>query len=173
MKLVIPGGSGQVGTVLAGAFHGDGHDVVVLSRRPDPRPWRVIAWDGATLGNWQGEIDGCDMVINLAGRSVNCRYTAANREEILRSRVLSTRVAGRAIARAARQPRVWLQASTAIDTTVRTTSTRAWMVSGSRTRIGAVRHAICAVSRRSPEKGQVPQEMRALLRITPAMGVGE
>ena len=113
MKLVIPGGSGQVGTVLAGAFHGDGHDVVVLSRRPDPRPWRVIAWDGATLGNWQGEIDGCDMVINLAGRSVNCRYTAANREEILRSRVLSTRVAGRAIARAARQPRVWLQASTA------------------------------------------------------------
>lgn len=113
MKVVIPGGSGQVGTVLARAFHGDGQDVIVLSRRPDVRPWRVVAWDGATLGNWQSEIDGCDVVINLTGRSVNCRYTAANREEILQSRVLSTRVVGQAIARAARQPRVWLQASTA------------------------------------------------------------
>ena len=87
--------------------------MVVLSRRPDVRPWRVVAWDGATLGDWQREIDGCDVVINLAGRSVNCRYTAANREEILQSRVLSTRVVGQAIATAARQPRVWLQASTA------------------------------------------------------------
>jgi uncharacterized protein len=113
MKIVIPGGSGQVGTVLARAFHGDGHDVVVLSRRAGVRPWRVVAWDGATLGRWQSEIDGCDVVINLTGRSVNCRYTAANREEILQSRVLSTRVVGEAIARAARQPRVWLQASTA------------------------------------------------------------
>ena len=50
MKIVIPGGSGQVGTVLARAFHGDGHDVVVLSRDAAPRPWRVAAWDGATLG---------------------------------------------------------------------------------------------------------------------------
>jgi uncharacterized protein (TIGR01777 family) len=113
MKVVIPGGSGQVGTVLARAFHGDGHDVVVLSRRPEIRPWRVVAWDGATLGNWQREVDGCDVVINLTGRSVNCRYTAAHRREILQSRVLSTRVVGQAIARASRPPRVWLQASTA------------------------------------------------------------
>jgi uncharacterized protein (TIGR01777 family) len=113
MKIVISGGSGQVGTVLARAFHGDGHEVVVLSRRAGVRPWRVVAWDGATLGGWQREIDGCDVIINLAGRSVNCRYTAANREEILQSRVLSTRVVGQAIARAARPPRVWLQASTA------------------------------------------------------------
>jgi len=113
MKIVIPGGSGQVGTILARAFHGDGHDVVVLSRRAGVRPWRVVAWDGATLGGWQSEIDGCDVVINLTGRSVNCRYTAANREEILQSRVLSTRVVGQAIARAAHPPRVWLQASTA------------------------------------------------------------
>jgi uncharacterized protein (TIGR01777 family) len=113
MKIVIPGGSGQVGTVLARAFHAEGHDVVVLSRRPRVQPWKVVAWDGATLGGWQRDIDGCDVVINLAGRSVNCRYTAANREEILQSRVLSTRVVGEAIARAVRPPRVWLQASTA------------------------------------------------------------
>jgi hypothetical protein len=113
MKIVIPGGSGQVGTILARAFHGDGHDVVVLSRRPTVQPWRIGAWDGATLGSWQREIDGCDVVINLTGRSVNCRYTAAHREEILQSRVLSTRVVGQAIARAPCPPRVWLQASTA------------------------------------------------------------
>jgi uncharacterized protein len=113
MKIVIPGGSGQVGTILARAFRDDDHDVVVLSRHPAARPWRVVAWDGATLGNWQREIDGCDVVINLAGRSVNCRYTAANREEILQSRVLSTHIVGQAIATAAHKPRVWLQASTA------------------------------------------------------------
>src|ERR1051326_4343001 len=113
MKIVIPGGSGQIGTILARAFHGDGHEVVVLSRRTDVRPWRVVEWNGAALGAWRAELDGADAVINLAGRSVNCRYNAANRREILESRISSTRVVGEAIARAARPPRVWLQASTA------------------------------------------------------------
>jgi uncharacterized protein len=113
MKVVIPGGSGQVGTILARALHRDGHDVVVLSRRPDRQPWRVVAWDAATMGEWRCEIDGCDVVINLTGRSVNCRYTPANREAIRQSRVTSTRVVGQAIAASARAPRVWLQASTA------------------------------------------------------------
>ena len=113
MKVVIPGGSGQVGTILARALHRDGHDVVVLSRSRDTQPWRVVAWDGETSGNWQRDVDGCDVVINLAGRSVNCRYTAANRDEIMQSRVLSTRVVGQAIAAATCRPRVWLQASTA------------------------------------------------------------
>jgi uncharacterized protein len=113
MKVVIPGGSGQVGTTLARAFHADGHDVIVLSRNPKVQPWRVLAWDGATLGDWRDEIDGSDVVVNLTGRSVNCRYTIANRREILDSRVLSTRAVGEAIAQAARPPRLWLQASTA------------------------------------------------------------
>ena len=113
MKIVIPGGSGQVGTILSRAFHAAGHEVVVLSRSPHVRAWRVVQWDGATLGNWHREIDGCDVVINLAGRSVNCRYHSRNREEILQSRLSSTRAVGQAIAQAARPPRVWLQASTA------------------------------------------------------------
>jgi uncharacterized protein len=103
-----------VGSLLAHAFHRDGHEVVVLSRRPQLQPWRVVPRDGATLEEcWSKEIDGCDVVINLAGRSVNCRYTDANRLEILQSRVRSTRAVGRAIANAAHPPRVWLQASTA------------------------------------------------------------
>jgi uncharacterized protein (TIGR01777 family) len=102
-----------VGTVLARAFHRQGDDVVVLSRRPEAAPWRVVPWDAATAGDWAREIDGADVVINLAGRNVNCRYTPRNMAEILRSRVDSTRAVGQAIARAQRPPRVWLQASTA------------------------------------------------------------
>src|SRR5262245_4878799 len=109
MRIVIPGGSGQVGTVLARAFQRDGHDVVVLSRRPQGQGWRVAEWDGATLGGWQHDVDGADLVINLAGRSVNCRYNATNRREMIQSRIASTRVVGEAIACARRPPRLWLQ----------------------------------------------------------------
>ncbi len=113
MKIVIPGGSGQVGAILARAFHGEGHDVLVLSRTPRPAPWKTVQWNGVVVGEWAQEIDGADVVINLAGRSVNCRYHARNRREILDSRVQSTRAVGEAIAKARRPPRVWLQASTA------------------------------------------------------------
>jgi NAD dependent epimerase/dehydratase family enzyme len=113
MRIVIPGGSGQVGTVLARAFARDGHDVVVLSRGGRDGPGRSVRWDGRTLGDWAAEVDGAGALINLAGRSVNCRYNAANRREIMDSRVTSTRVVGEAIAAAQRPPPVWLQASTA------------------------------------------------------------
>lgn len=113
MKIVIPGGSGQVGTLLARALHAAGDEVVVLSRTPARAPWRTAAWDGESVGAWAAEVDGADAVINLAGHTVNCRYTAANRRRILESRVRSTRAVGEAIARAARPPAAWLQASTA------------------------------------------------------------
>ena len=113
LKIVIPGGSGQVGTILARALRADGHEVVVLSRSPAPAPWRTVAWDARTPGPWRAELDGADVVINLAGRSVDCRYTPENRREIMESRVHSTRGVGDAVAAARRPPRVWLQASTA------------------------------------------------------------
>ena len=113
MKIVIPGGSGQVGTVLARAFHKSGHEVVVLTRRPSNARWRTVEWDGETLGDWVGEFEGADAIINLAGQSVNCRYNDQNRRVIKDSRVKSTRVVGDAIAQAWNPPRVWLQASTA------------------------------------------------------------
>ena len=99
--------------MLARHLAAAGHQVVILSRRPATGPFRTVMWDGESLGAWQREIDGCDVVINLAGRSVNCRYSQAARDEIMQSRVRSTRVVGRAIANAGRRPRVWLQASTA------------------------------------------------------------
>jgi uncharacterized protein (TIGR01777 family) len=113
MTIVVRGGTGQVGAFLCRAFVADGHDVVVLSRNPGDAPWKVVAWDAATLGSWADEFDGADVVVSLAGRSVNCRYTAENRRLINESRVNSTRVVGKAIAEASRPPRVWLQASTA------------------------------------------------------------
>jgi uncharacterized protein (TIGR01777 family) len=114
MKIVLPGGSGQVGTILARAFHEHGDEVVVLSRtQSNTRPWRSVAWDGETLGPWTTEFEGADAIINLAGQSVNCRYTAANRRIIIDSRVKSTRIVGQAIAETDNAPRVWLQASTA------------------------------------------------------------
>ena len=114
MKIVIPGGTGQVGGILARALRAGGHDVVVVSRGGVAVPGaRAVSWDGTTAGAWAGELDGADAVINLAGRNVNCRYSEANRREMMSSRVDSTRAVGLAIARAARPPRVWLQMSTA------------------------------------------------------------
>ena len=113
MKIILPGGSGQVGTLLARHFHAGGHEIVVLSRTPQPAPWRTAVWDAETVGEWARECDGADAVVNLAGRSVNCRYSAANRALIRDSRVNSTRAVGDAIRRCARPPRVWLQMSTA------------------------------------------------------------
>ncbi|OQD55012.1 epimerase [Streptomyces phaeoluteigriseus] len=111
MKIVIPGGTGQVGTVLRRALTAAGHEVVVLSRRP-ARPGD-LAWDGRTTGPWTDAVDGSDVVINLAGRSVSCRYTPGNLREMMDSRVDSARVVGEAIVGAARPPRLWLQMSTA------------------------------------------------------------
>jgi uncharacterized protein (TIGR01777 family) len=114
MKIVIPGGSGQVGTVLARAFHARSDEVVVFSRTESKAlPWRVVKWDGETLGAWASEIEGAGAVINLAGQSVNCRYTETNRRVITESRVNSTRILGQAIGEANNAPQVWLQASTA------------------------------------------------------------
>jgi len=128
MKIVIPGGSGQVGTFLARAFAGDGHEVVVLGRpaaaasngrrggappHPSNKGVRIVPWDAISLGGWTAELEGADAVINLAGRSVNCRYTPRNRKLIVDSRVNSARAVGEAIAQCKHPPRVWLQAGTA------------------------------------------------------------
>ena len=113
MKIVLAGGTGAIGELLAKAWHARGHEVVVITRSPYLAKWETVVWDGRTPGPWMDVLDGADVVVNLAGRSVNCRYTAANRKAILDSRVDSTRVLGQAIAQATRPPRVWLQSSTA------------------------------------------------------------
>ncbi|HXC42236.1 MAG TPA: TIGR01777 family oxidoreductase [Candidatus Dormibacteraeota bacterium] len=113
MRIVLAGGTGQVGTLLARHFQERSHEVVVIARSVRPAPWRVVQWDGATLGDWTADLERADVLMNLVGRSVNCRYTAANRRAIKESRVQSTRLLGQAIARLASPPRLWMNASTA------------------------------------------------------------
>src|SRR4051794_29841804 len=96
--------------IVRRVFAAAGHDVVVLSRNPSAAE---VHWDGRTIGPWARELEGATAVVNLAGRSVNCRYNAANRRAIMESRVASTAVVGAAIAACTDPPRVWLQASTA------------------------------------------------------------
>jgi uncharacterized protein (TIGR01777 family) len=116
VKIVLPGGTGHIGRYLSQSLADRGHDVVVVGRqdgRESSAGIRHVRWDGHTAGTWAAEVDGCDAVINLAGRSVSCRYTDANLREMMDSRVDSARAVGEAIRQAAEPPRVWLQMSTA------------------------------------------------------------
>ena len=112
-RVVLAGGSGQVGGILARHFHSRRHNVTVLARTGIVSPWRVASWDGATLDDWAEELENADVLINLAGRSVNCRYNGRNRRQILESRTGTTELLGRAIRHLKNPPRVWMNASTA------------------------------------------------------------
>lgn len=114
-KVILAGGTGTMGRILQAHFADQGHDVVVLSRNPraqHPKA-RMVPWDGRTTGTWCHELDGAAVLINLAGRSVDCRYTPANKAAILNSRVDATRVLGEAIARCAVPPPLWINLSSA------------------------------------------------------------
>src|SRR6266542_11555 len=94
--IVLAGGSGFLGQTLANHHTKQGHAVGVLTRSPVKRNPQVeeVYWDGQTFGEWAVALDGALAVVNLAGRSVNCRYHRRNRQAILESRVRSTRVLG-------------------------------------------------------------------------------
>lgn len=114
-SVVIAGGSGFLGLAMAEAFSNAGADVTILSRRNlgPTQTWDHVVWDGRTLGDWTSVIDGCDAVVNLAGRTVNCIKTPDHCDEILRSRVESTQILGEAMRKVANPPPVWVQMSTA------------------------------------------------------------
>lgn len=122
MKFIVAGGTGHVGTAVTKHLLKQGHDVLILSRGeaadvPKDARVRTVKWDGVNQGPWFQEFNDADVVINLAGRTVNCRYTEKNLRQMMDSRVDSTKIIGRAIESALEQtqraPRVWLQMSTA------------------------------------------------------------
>ena len=114
-RIILAGGSGFLGGRLTRYFAILGWEVVILTRLPKRRTdgVREVAWDARTPGDWSRELEGARAVINLTGRSVDCRYNAKNRREIMDSRVNSTRVVGEAIGGCTDPPRVWLNSSTA------------------------------------------------------------
>lgn len=113
-RIILAGGSGFLGRLLAGHLQARGWEPVILTRSPSSQSTvREIAWDARTVGDWLGELDGAAAVINLAGRSVNCRFTPENRRLVMNSRVEATRAVGAAIARCTKPPPVWLNCSTA------------------------------------------------------------
>ena len=114
-KIILAGGTGFLGGALAKHFTALQWEVVVLTRQPKARAdgAREVAWDGVTVGDWAGELEGAEAVVNLCGKSVDCRYTAANRKLLIESRTQPTRAIGLAIAQGKTPPRVWLNSSSA------------------------------------------------------------
>ncbi len=113
MRIAIAGGSGQIGHVLARHLSSQGQAVTVLTRHPRPAPWRTVRWDARSPGAWTEVLEGADVCINLAGRSVDCRYTPRNRRLIHDSRTDSTRLLNEVVSSLRKPPRVWLNAATA------------------------------------------------------------
>ena len=116
MRIVITGSNGQIGQFLTRTWLEKGHEIIGLARRPYPSDHprlTYLVWDGENLGDWASAVDGADVVLNLAGRTVNCRYTPENLKQMMDSRIRSTQVIGAAIEQASEPPALWLQMSTA------------------------------------------------------------
>lgn len=112
-RIVLAGGTGFLGRNLAATLDRRGYEVVILTRNPSSHegPGRAVSWNGRTVeSHWVAELEGARAIVNLAGKSVDCRRTGANHREILRSRVDSTRVLGEALRQVYRVPEVWVQA---------------------------------------------------------------
>ncbi|MFB9861697.1 TIGR01777 family oxidoreductase [Rufibacter immobilis] len=114
-KIVLAGGSGFIGQLLSHHFLAKGDEVVILTRKPAAwqTPARQIYWDATGPGPWVQHLERTDVLINLTGKSVNCRYTQKNKQEIISSRVNATQALGDAVRELQRPPRLWINASSA------------------------------------------------------------
>ena len=112
-KLVLAGGNGFLGGILAEYFRDKVQDIVILTRHPRAlkQNIRYVVWDAKSIGDWYLELSECDVLFNLTGKNVNCRYTKKNKSEILHSRLNSTRILGEAIRLSKKPPKLWLQTS--------------------------------------------------------------
>lgn len=122
-KIIIAGGTGFLGQYLARYFAEKGFQIIVLSRKghENQENIRYLKWDGKSQGSWSKALEGATMIINLAGKSVNCRYTPKNRRIILSSRIDATKAIGEAIQNCSKAPQLWINAasSTIYDHTVK------------------------------------------------------
>ena len=175
--LVLAGGAGFLGRKLAAYFQESGVEIVILTRSPEQTfgDGRIVLWDARTPSAWTSELEGATAIINLTGKSVNCRYHARNRREIMDSRVDSTRVIGEAIRRCAKPPSVWLNASTA--TIYKHTYGEAWDENGV---IGATPEAkdefsieVATAWERELDEAHTPATRKIAMRMAMVLGAGK
>jgi uncharacterized protein (TIGR01777 family) len=114
-KVVLAGGNGYLGTVLAHYYQALAHDVVILSRKPAAPKGNIttIMWDGKTKGEWAKVLENADLLINLCGKNVNCRYTPQNKQEIINSRLVPTSLLGKVVAGLNHPPKLWINVTSA------------------------------------------------------------
>lgn len=113
MKIIITAANGFMGEALVNYFS-KAHEVVAIVRKSMTfENVKTCMWDGKNIGDWATEIDGADVLINLAGKSVNCRYNEANKAAIYASRLESTAVLGKAIEACKNPPKLWINAASA------------------------------------------------------------
>jgi uncharacterized protein len=114
-KIVLAGGNGYLGTVLAGYYKDKAEEIVILSRHEKQTDGnvRTVTWDGKTAGKWTAELVNADMLVNLCGKNVNCRYTEKNKAEIFASRLLPTELLGQVIHDLYEPPKLWINLSSA------------------------------------------------------------
>ena len=111
--ILIAGGSGFLGQELAKHFSQLGNEVKILSRGTKSSTYETVQWDAKHLGDWIAEIEWADVLINMTGKSVNCRYTEKAKKEILESRIYSTRILCKALSKAQNPPKIWINSSSA------------------------------------------------------------
>lgn len=114
-KIILAGGTGSLGTKLANYYSDKAREIIILSRKSKAAQGniRTVVWDAKTTGDWVMELEGADILINLCGKNVNCRYTEKNKAEILNSRLTPTRLLGEVIANLKTPPALWLNAASA------------------------------------------------------------
>ena len=114
-KIILAGGSGYLGRVLTDYYRTVSKEIVVLSRKKstDSGAIRTVLWDGKTEGSWVKELSSADMLINLCGKNVNCRYTQKNQKEILDSRLISTSLLGKVVGEMENPPKLWINVTSA------------------------------------------------------------
>jgi uncharacterized protein (TIGR01777 family) len=114
-KIVLAGGNGYLGNVLAKYFSQLADEVIILARKPQAETDNIktMLWDGKTMGDWANNLSGTDLLVNLCGKNVNCRYTEKNKKEILNSRLIPTRLLGKAIKEMENPPKLWINITSA------------------------------------------------------------
>lgn len=114
-KIILAGGNGYLGTVLAKHFSLLADEIIILSRKPgiDTCNIKTLIWDGQQVGHWADSLNGADLLVNLCGKNVNCRYTQKNRKEIIDSRIIPTQLLGKIIAEQENPPKLWINITSA------------------------------------------------------------